>query len=169
MGNNFKGFNNYFVSIYAALSYIRILSRFTLSRAKDASVRSTTKSTFRPSISFRSSYIPKNLRPTGCEWSSTTSMSTSLSSRCSPRAKEPKSQAFTTGCVLKYSAICLLMVVVSVLIRYIRRGKDKKKKRKFQIFRQKFAFWAQLTMLSLCQRVIPWHNVEGYYHTRKLV
>ena len=51
------------------------------------------------------------------ERSGTKRISTSLQGFSSPRAKEPKSHAFKTGCVSKYLAIicimdCVLMVIV---------------------------------------------------------
>ena len=47
-----------------------------------------------------------------------TSMSMSLSGVSSPRAKEPKSHAFTTGCVLKYSAICCVIACVVTILTF---------------------------------------------------
>ena len=42
-------------------------------------------------------------------------MSTSLSGVSSPRANEPNSHAFKTGCVLKYSAMVVLMSCVLIV------------------------------------------------------
>ena len=86
------------------LSYINTLSRLALSAAYGRSDPSSTKSTSRPSSSCKSISIPPWVKSVKglVERSGTNRISTSLIGVSSPRAKEPKSQAFRTGCVLKY-------------------------------------------------------------------
>ena len=88
------------------------------STAKGSRQPSSTKSMRRPVLFSNSPIIceivSKDIR---AFLSYSTSISTSLSAVCSPLAKEPKSQAFRTGYVLKYSAICSVIACVLIIAR----------------------------------------------------